>query len=62
MKQLKNSLVILDELGRGTSTEDGLAIAQAVLEFILKEINCLTFLQRIINSFALYQVTINVLN
>ena len=38
----KNSLVILDELGRGTSTEDGLAIAQAVLEFILKEINCLT--------------------
>ena len=29
-----NSLVILDEVGRGTSTFDGLAIAQAVVEFI----------------------------
>ena len=30
----ENSLVILDELGRGTSSEDGLAIAYSVLEFI----------------------------
>ena len=29
----KNSLLILDEIGRGTSTFDGMSIAKAVLEF-----------------------------
>ena len=38
----ESSFVILDELGRGTSTQDGLAIAQSVLEYIFKKINCLT--------------------
>ena len=37
-----NSLVILDEIGRGTSTYDGLAIAWAVVEAMHDEIRCRT--------------------
>ncbi len=35
-----NSLVILDEVGRGTSTYDGLAIAWAVLEWVHDRLGC----------------------
>ncbi len=37
------TLVVLDEIGRGTSTFDGLSIAQAILEHLLTEKRCLTF-------------------
>ena len=34
------SLVILDEVGRGTSTQDGLAIASAILEDLVLRVEC----------------------
>jgi DNA mismatch repair protein MSH3 len=52
------SLVILDELGRGTSTHDGVAIAQAVLDHMVRSIQSLTLfithyqhLSRMVQSF-----------
>lgn len=34
----ERSFIVLDEIGRGTSTYDGLALAQSILEFILKNV------------------------
>lgn len=36
------SLLILDEIGRGTSTFDGMSIARAVIEYCLKHVHALT--------------------
>ena len=36
----KNSLVILDEIGRGTSTYDGLSIAWSLVNYFNKKIKC----------------------
>jgi len=36
------SLAILDELGRGTSTFDGYSIANAVMQYLVRRLNCLT--------------------
>ena len=38
----KNSLVILDEIGRGTSTFDGMSIARAVIEHIEQKVHAKT--------------------
>lgn len=38
----ENSLIIFDEIGRGTATFDGMAIAQAMIEYIASSIKCIT--------------------
>jgi len=46
------SLVILDELGRGTSSYDGVAVAQAVLHHIATHVGCIGFFATHYHSLA----------
>ena len=65
----KNSLILFDELGRGTSTYDGMSLASSIIEYISNNIKCktlfsthyheLTSLEEKLNGVKNVHVTIN---
>lgn len=68
----KDSLLILDEVGRGTSTYDGLSIAWSVIEFLTQKLRAktlfsthyheLTELENSLDGVKNYKVTVKELN
>ena len=68
----QNSLIILDEIGRGTSTFDGLSIAWAVMEYVSQNIRAktlfathyheLTELENRIEGIKNYRITVREYN
>ncbi len=68
----KDSLLILDEVGRGTSTYDGLSIAWSVIEYLVKNVRAktlfsthyheLTELENSLEGVKNYKVTVKELN
>lgn len=72
LRATKDSLLILDEVGRGTSTYDGLSIAWSVIEFLAEKIKAktlfsthyheLTELENTMDGIKNYKVTVKELN
>ena len=68
----KDSLLVLDEVGRGTSTYDGLSIAWSVIEFLTKQVQAktlfsthyheLTELETTLEGVKNYKITVKELN
>ena len=63
MEASRNSLVIIDELGRGTSTYDGVSIAYATLKYLAEYVRCITLFAThyhlLLEEFRLYDNVAN---
>ncbi|MGN1062168.1 MAG: DNA mismatch repair protein MutS, partial [Candidatus Scatosoma sp.] len=55
----KNSLLVLDEVGRGTSTYDGLSIAWAVIEFLTEKVRAKTLFSTHYHELTELESTVN---
>ncbi len=72
LRATKDSLLVLDEVGRGTSTYDGLSIAWSVIEFLAERIRAktlfsthyheLTELENTLGGVKNYKITVKELN
>ncbi len=72
LRATKDSLLVLDEVGRGTSTYDGLSIAWSVIEFLAEKIRAktlfsphyheLTALENTLDGVKNYKITVKELN
>lgn len=58
-KATPRSLIIIDELGRGTSTSEGMAIAQAVIEYVHDHIGCKALVSTHFHELAHLQDTLS---
>ncbi len=72
LRATENSLLVLDEVGRGTSTYDGLSIAWSVIEFLAQKVKAktlfsthyheLTELESTLEGVKNYKVTVREMN
>src|SRR5690606_18922774 len=62
VKATPRSLVIIDELGRGTSTGEGMAIAQSVIEYIHDHVGCKTLVSTHFHELAHLEDTLTYLH
>lgn len=58
----RDSLIIFDEIGRGTATFDGMAIAQAMIEYIATSIQCITLFSTHYHELTMMDEKFNIQN
>lgn len=55
----ENSLILFDELGRGTATYDGMALAQAIIEYVDKHVHAKTLFSTHYHELTILEETVS---